>query len=77
MAYGGLRPTRPDTWPTKLSEDEFKARFKCESATVEFKQGITSLQDSIVAFSNSAGGIILAGVANDGRIVGLPSPSAV
>ncbi len=44
---------------------------------MEFKQGITSLQDSIVAFSNSAGGVIVAGVANDGAIVGLPyTPAA-
>lgn len=74
-AYGGLDLAKPRTWPAKLTPDEFRARFPSESSTVEFKQGITSLQDSIVAFSNTAGGIILAGVANDGRLVGLPHTS--
>lgn len=76
MTYGGFDPSRPDSWPTQLSAAEFAERFPAESQTIEFKQGITSLQDSIVGFSNSAAGIILAGVKNDGQIVGLPLTSA-
>lgn len=77
MPYGGIDVARPPTWPTTLTEDEFRERFRGESATIEFKQGITSLQDSIVAFSNTGGGVIVAGVANDGRVVGLPfTPAA-
>ena len=77
MPYAGLDVSRPDSWPVTLTSGEFHQRFAGESQTLEFKQGITSLQDSIVAFSNSAGGVIAAGVANDGRIVGLPCTPAV
>lgn len=54
--------------------------FPQETEVVEFKQGLsaTAIQDSIVAFSNSHGGLIFAGVANDGGIVGLEwTPSVV
>lgn len=49
-----------------------------ESKTLEFKRDASSL-DSIlkaaIAFSNTAGGIILIGVEDDGTIVGLDNPS--
>ena len=71
MANVFLDPTAPDRWPAVLSSDDFAAAFPQESETVEFKQGLSALQDSIVGFSNALGGLILAGVANDGRVVGL------
>lgn len=65
-------PSAPSRWPSQLTVEGFAETFPGESQTVEFKQGLSSLQDSIVAFSNTApGGFILAGVKNDGRIIGL------
>jgi ATP-dependent DNA helicase RecG len=67
----GLIPDAPDGWPSALSPDEFRTAFPAENDFVEFKQGASSLQDSIVAFSNAAGGIIFVGIENSGRVVGL------
>lgn len=67
----GFDPAAPNRWPTVLPEGDFSALFPGESETVEFKQGLSALQDSIVAFSNVGGGVILAGVRNDGAIIGL------
>lgn len=49
-----------------------------ESKTLEFKRDTSSLDSilkAVVAFSNTAGGIILIGVEDDGTIVGLAHPS--
>lgn len=49
-----------------------------ESQTLEFKQDTSSLEPilkSIIAFANTAGGVILVGVADDGTIVGLTDPA--
>ncbi len=77
LAYGGLVPDRTSTWPVALSADEFRARFPCESDTVEFKQGASSIEDSVVAFSNTRGGVILIGVANNGSLTGCEHTPAV
>lgn len=71
MAYGGFEPYRPDAWPTSLTAEEFRHRFPSETDTVEFKQGLSAIQESAVAFSNTLGGVIVAGVRNDGSIQGL------
>jgi ATP-dependent DNA helicase RecG len=71
MAYGGFAPYRSDQWPTSLTAKEFLQRFPSESDTVEFKQGLSAIQESAVAFSNTLGGVIVAGVRNDGSIQGL------
>jgi hypothetical protein len=54
-----------------MTTDEFRSRFASESDTVEFKQGLSAIQESAVAFSNTLGGVIVAGVRNDGSIQGL------
>src|SRR5438034_99889 len=77
MAYAGLPPDRPEAWPKSMTPGDFAQRFAAESDTLEFKQGLSALQESIVAFSNTLGGVIVTGVANDGRVVGLPYSSAV
>lgn len=55
-----------------MSTAEFERDFPGEGQYVEFKRGIgkEALQDTIVAFSNSDGGVILIGVEDDGTIVG-------
>ena len=48
-----------------------------ESKTLEFKRDASSLDSilkAVVAFANTAGGIILIGVEDDGAIVGLANP---
>jgi ATP-dependent DNA helicase RecG len=77
MAYGGLNPERPEAWPEALDEAQFAARFSGETDTIEFKQGLTGIPDSVVAFSNAHGGIICTGVHNNGTVVGLPFTPAV
>jgi ATP-dependent DNA helicase RecG len=71
LAKLGFEPTAPDRWPSALSRDDFSAAFPEETQFVEFKQGLSDLQDSIVAFSNTHGGLILVGVRNNGALVGL------
>ena len=78
LAKLGFEPTAPRRWPVSLSPDEFSAAFPSESDLVEFKQGLSrsAVQESIVAFSNAHGGLIMVGVRNDGRVVGIEySPS--
>jgi ATP-dependent DNA helicase RecG len=55
-----------------MSQATFRATFPAEGDYVEFKTGLGSnpLQEAIVAFSNSRGGVILFGVDDHGRIVG-------
>ena len=77
LAYTGFDPSRPQQWPKSLTGEAFAALFPEESDQVEFKQGVSSLQESIVAFSNTMGGLILAGVRDDGVIIGLPFSSSV
>lgn len=59
-----------------LSGEEFRGAFAGEGEHVEFKQGVSvsRVQDAVVAFSNTDGGVLLAGVADDGRIVGVAQP---
>lgn len=71
LAFGGLDPSRSDSWPESVTLEEFRNRFPHESETVEFKQGLSAIQESVVAFSNTRGGVILAGVRNDGSVHGL------
>ena len=57
-----------------MEEEEFRREFPQENDFLEFKQGVSrnQLQDTVVAFSNAEGGVILIGVADDGAVVGKP-----
>jgi ATP-dependent DNA helicase RecG len=57
-----------------LEATEFQREFPEESQYVEFKRGIgrNQLQETVVAFSNAEGGVILVGIADDGEILGRP-----
>jgi ATP-dependent DNA helicase RecG len=70
-SYPPFHPERPDL-PLALTAEEFEHEFSEESQHVEFKTGIgrDQIQDTVVAFSNADGGVILIGVADDGEIVG-------
>jgi hypothetical protein len=52
----------------QVSAAAFRRRFPREGDTVEFKTGVGQdpLQRSMVAFSNTDGGSVLVGVADDG-----------
>lgn len=71
VSYPPFHPDRPDI-PLVLGIDQFRAEFQEEGEHVEFKTGTSrnQLQETVVAFSNAKGGVILIGVADDGRIVG-------
>jgi ATP-dependent DNA helicase RecG len=72
MAFPPFHPALPGPAPLALSEPEFRARFEAESQYVEFKEGVSGrpIQDAVVAFSNTDGGVILIGVRDDGTIAG-------
>ena len=73
MAYPLFHPESVEPVPVFLSADAFRAAFPGESEFVEFKQGIAAdqIQQVAVAFSNVDGGVLLVGVAPDGRVVGV------
>lgn len=60
-----------------LTDQDFARAFPTENEFIEFKGGVGGgpLQATAVAFSNAAGGVILIGVADDGRVVGRPLDS--
>jgi len=72
MAYPLFHPDDGRARPLTLSKRTFAAEFPNESEFVERKKGIGTgpLQEAIVAFSNTAGGVILIGVGDDGRLHG-------
>lgn len=57
-----------------MTAEQFRDDFAAESEYIEFKKGIGSdqLQETIVAFSNADGGVILIGVLDDGTVQGRP-----
>lgn len=72
MSYPLWHPERRGTRPRVLNSEEFAKAFPEESQLVEFKEGVSTerLQEAVVAFSNSDGGVVLLGVRNDGTPVG-------
>ncbi len=69
--YPPFHPQRPDI-PLALDHDQFQQEFPGESDYIEFKNGISRepLQETVVAFSNADGGVILIGVSDKGEVVG-------
>ncbi len=70
-SYPPFHPSRADL-PLALGPAEFEREFREESERVEFKTGLSrsQLQETVVAFSNTDGGVILIGVSDSGEIVG-------
>ncbi len=55
-----------------MTQLEFTERFPAESDVVEFKQGVPDkVAEAVTAFSNTDGGVVLLGVDNTGRAVGI------
>ena len=68
-------PLRPDSRARSsdvLTLDEFAAEFGGESDRVEFKEGLSqkTISETVVAFSNSEGGVLLIGVTDQGEVKG-------
>ncbi len=76
MSYPLVHPARVADLPMMLSGADFAAAFPGEGDLIEFKQGVSSraVQEAAVAFSNAEGGVLIAGVGPDGRIVGVGQP---
>ena len=55
-----------------LSPEEFRTRFPRESSHLEFKEGVSTkaIQEAVVAFSNTQGGVLLIGVTDDAVVAG-------
>src|SRR6202171_4815407 len=71
MTFPLFHPASATPAPEELTRDQFQASFPAESDFVEFKAGFGgSLQEPIVAFSNSDGGVIIIGADDHGRILG-------
>jgi ATP-dependent DNA helicase RecG len=73
MAYPLFHPDGTANLPMTMSVADFRSAFPTESELLEFKQGLPEgkVQEAVVAFSNTAGGVILLGVAPDGGPRGL------
>lgn len=71
LPYPPFHPKRSELRLT-LDFADFKREFPEEGPYIEFKRGVGSdtLQDTVVAFSNAGGGVILVGVEDDGAVTG-------
>jgi ATP-dependent DNA helicase RecG len=55
-----------------MTPDDFSVAFPSESDYVEFKQGVPEkVAEAVTSFSNTDGGVVLLGVDNSGRVVGI------
>jgi len=72
LTYPPYHPDRIEPWPSDYTTIEFRRQFSTETGLVEFKTGIGAkpIQESVVAFSNANGGVVLIGVKDDGSVVG-------
>jgi len=72
MTYPLFHPRNRDPRPTTLTAQEFAERFAGESTHVEFSERFSQrdITASVVAFSNTEGGVILVGVDNRGQVKG-------
>jgi ATP-dependent DNA helicase RecG len=72
MSYPPFHWASTSEPPIMLSLDAFRDLFPGEGEYIEFKQGlgIDAIRQAVTAFSNTEGGVIVLGVANDGTIHG-------
>lgn len=72
MPFPLFHPDSQAPRPLALSRAEFSQAFPKEDQYIERKSGFGSraLQEAVVAFSNSEGGVVLIGVDDDGQVLG-------
>src|SRR5262245_32265525 len=73
MSYPLFHPENRQTRPFLLTPEEFTAAFPAEDEHVEFKEGFprAGAIETVVAFSNSDGGVLIHGVTNAGAVRGV------
>lgn len=73
MSYPLFHPESRRPPVSALAEREFALEFPQEDRFVEFKEGFGQrrLQEAVVAFSNTDGGVVLIGVRDDGSVKGV------
>lgn len=74
MAFPLFHPESTRDTPVFLTPEEFAHEYPVESDLIERKQGVGAdpLQETVVAFSNSRGGVVLFGVTDSGEVMGMP-----
>lgn len=75
MSYPLLHPRSGEGSPLLLTADAFREAFPYETELVEFKEGLSDerIQEVLVAFSNTDGGVLLIGVSDRGEVKGQPA----
>lgn len=73
MAYPTFHEHGPSDMPMATTPDDLAARFPAEGHLIEFKQGIPveKVAEAVTAFSNTDGGVLLLGVDDAGKVVGI------
>lgn len=73
MSYPTFHEHGPRDMPMATTPDNLAARFPSEGDLIEFKQGVPmeKIAEAVTAFSNSDGGVLLLGVDDVGRVVGI------
>ena len=72
MSYPMFHPGSHVRAASQLTAEEFAAEFPAEGEHVEFKEGVSRsrIAEAAMAFSNADGGVILAGVTDQGFVKG-------
>jgi ATP-dependent DNA helicase RecG len=72
MTYPVFHELCPDDDPLFMSPEDFQEAFPAESSFVEWKAGLGRgpIRETVTAFSNDQGGVILIGVDDQGGVIG-------
>jgi ATP-dependent DNA helicase RecG len=74
MTYPLFHPSSHRPIPLVLTRQDFREEFPGEDGHIEFKESVSNgdrIQDAVVAFSNSDGGVLIVGVDKAGRVIGI------
>ncbi len=75
MSYPTFHEEGPADMPMVTTAADFATRFPAEGDRIEFKQGVPleKIAEAVTAFSNTDGGVLLLGLEDSGRVVGIPT----
>lgn len=78
MSYPIFHPKNVEPQPIVMTLADFRRRFPVEGKHIEFKEGLSveKLRRTVVAFSNTDGGVILLGIVDDASVRGFTLSSA-